>query len=720
MKLSGHRACISENTVAILNYSFRLTMLASYVSRCLFRCKCKSCTLVLQFVGFASARDAFSNNRRLRQLLLERLQQYEITESHNRLTKETTELPLCVERDIKSLSTEPNTSAPSKESAKLDSSMPSWTFKDFAFTEVKAVDPYPTHWLDRGFHVRSDGKIVDEYILGSTEDLPLEKQYKFDGQPGVKTSLHCTLAGSKESVETIFFQHPHQPATDYGVQKVKPDWQDFYGTEDASIPPSQGRCQGCGAQLHCVDMSLPGFVPYEIFLERQSDKLADGLCRRCFLLKKHNFLVNVNVAPIDYVKIISHLKLLQEVLIILLVDLLDFPCSFFNSLPDFIGENKSVIVLVNKADLLPLDSQSFDHQAVCQFVYSFLKEHGFCDRLNIILTKVISAKTGWGVENLITFIHRKWANKGDIYLLGCTNSGKSTLFNTLLQSDLCKVRAVDLVERATTSPWPGTTLNLLKFPLLNPTPRRVAIREARLRKFNRMVSSEERLKHLALTKRQKFSLLNGYLGMSYKQSELETEMDANDQSTTDNSVGKWNPEDPDFKRGKWFYDTPGVISDNQVLQLLTLEELILTMPRSMLKPRNYLLKPGSSLLLAGLARIDKCEGNKPVLVKVYASDCLPIFVMPSVEANEFYQKHLGSQLLKVPCGSPQRMQRFPGLQCKQVSLLEGTLIQNASKVDVVLSSIGWASFKRYPSKEDNIYTVWTPLGKGIYTRPSFV
>jgi ribosome biogenesis GTPase A len=51
---------------------------------------------------------------------------------------------------------------------------------------------------------------------------------------------------------------------------------------------------------------------------------------------------------------------------------------------------------------------------------------------------------------------------GDVYLLGCTNVGKSTLFNALLQSDYCKVKAVDLIQRATTSPWPGTTLNLLK------------------------------------------------------------------------------------------------------------------------------------------------------------------------------------------------------------------------------------------------------------------
>lgn len=56
---------------------------------------------------------------------------------------------------------------------------------------------------------------------------------------------------------------------------------------------------------------------------------------------------------------------------------------------------------------------------------------------------------------------------GDVYLVGCTNVGKSSLFNALLQSDYCKTKAVDLMQRATTAPWPGTTLNLLKVELLH-------------------------------------------------------------------------------------------------------------------------------------------------------------------------------------------------------------------------------------------------------------
>jgi len=70
----------------------------------------------------------------------------------------------------------------------------------------------------------------------------------------------------------------------------------------------------------------------------------------------------------------------------------------------------------------------------------------------------------WLVLQIIALL--SYILPGDIYIVGCTNVGKSTLFNTLIQSDLCKVQAVDLMQRATVSEWPGTTLNLLKVTIV--------------------------------------------------------------------------------------------------------------------------------------------------------------------------------------------------------------------------------------------------------------
>jgi len=68
------------------------------------------------------------------------------------------------------------------------------------------------------------------------------------------------------------------------------------------------------------------------------------------------------------------------------------------------------------------------------------------------------------------------------------------LFNALLQSDYCKVQAVDLIQRATISPWPGTTLNLLKFPILNPVKWRLYERVMRLKEEQASKIAENQFK----------------------------------------------------------------------------------------------------------------------------------------------------------------------------------------------------------------------------------
>lgn len=51
---------------------------------------------------------------------------------------------------------------------------------------------------------------------------------------------------------------------------------------------------------------------------------------------------------------------------------------------------------------------------------------------------------------------------GGVYLLGGTNAGKTSLFNSLIDSDLCHIHALDCVQRATVSNLPGSTRNQVK------------------------------------------------------------------------------------------------------------------------------------------------------------------------------------------------------------------------------------------------------------------
>lgn len=106
---------------------------------------------------------------------------------------------------------------------------------------------------------------------------------------------------------------------------------------------------------------------------------------------------------------------------------------------------------------------------------------------------------------------------GDVFLIGCTNVGKSSLFNDLLHSDYCKVQAVDLVQRATISPWPGTTLNLLKFPILNPSKWRLYWRTLRLKSEKENERAQQYIQNyeFMLSRNIKHATLQGTLWMFY-------------------------------------------------------------------------------------------------------------------------------------------------------------------------------------------------------------
>jgi septin family protein len=181
----------------------------------------------------------------------------------------------------------------------------------------------------------------------------------------------------------------------------------------------------------------------------------------------------------------------------------------------------------------------------------------------------------------------KWSNskcqiRDDIYLVGCTNVGKSTLFNTFLQSDLCKVQAIDLIERATTSIWPGTTLNMLKFPVMNPSPHKLELRRQRLMDEISSRKNEEKFARTLIDTQRDggvsspFYVLQGVVDNSYRDLIEEQRFHRIDEFSNDvhrrsnadtrkERTPVWNPDDPQFASGRWCYDTPGTVNDNQVL-----------------------------------------------------------------------------------------------------------------------------------------------------------
>lgn len=260
---------------------------------------------------------------------------------------------------------------------------------------------------------------------------------------------------------------------------------------DPKVPISTVPCHGCGSLLQCADPSVPGYLPSELMSGHEKSMLKRLICQRCHFLAKYNTALKVQVNTEDYVNMISKIK--DEIaLAILMVDLTDFPCSIWPNMIDIIGDKRPVIVVGNKVDLLPQDSRQYLNH-ITKRLEDALIEAGLT-KANIKHICLISAMTNYGIEDLITSLYTIWPNKGDVYLLGNANVGKSTLFNALLGSDYCKIRARNLIRRATSSLWPGTTLRMLKFPIARPSNALLIERRKRLNNAQRQQKAMESLR----------------------------------------------------------------------------------------------------------------------------------------------------------------------------------------------------------------------------------
>ncbi|NXJ62327.1 NOA1 protein, partial [Rostratula benghalensis] len=505
---------------------------------------------------------------------------------------------------------------------------------------------------------------------------------------------------------------------------------------DPSVPPSGVSCSGCGAELQCRDAVAPGFLPAEKYRSLTEGPaglagLRGAVCQRCWLLAHHGQALQLRLPPEQHRLVVSAAlrrppRHGRGPLLLYILDLLELPDPVLPQLPALLGPDvpaAGVLVVGNKVDLLPADSPGhlgrLRRQLAAACTQAGLRGAPLVD------VRLVSAKTGFGVERLISRLQSSWKCAGDVYLLGATNSGKSTLFNSLLQSDYCKSRAPDIVNRATVSPWPGTTLNLLKFPIINPTCDRIFRRQERLKeeatKTEDQLSSEER-KYLNQFKKQGY--LVGEVGRTFQRQKSSAVIDF-DPDMLSYSVD----EDPkisarkheereefthnEVKDARWCFDTPGIVKENCVLNLLTEKEVKLVLPIHAIVPRTFILKPGMVLFLAALGRVDYLQGEKPAWFSVVASNLLPVHISTLSNADDLYKKYAGQEFLKVPMGGEERMKEFPQLVPQDITLKGiGT---TEAVADIKLSSAGWVAVTAH-AEEKLLLRAYTPEGTTLVVR----
>ncbi len=208
-------------------------------------------------------------------------------------------------------------------------------------------------------------------------------------------------------------------------------------------------CIGCGAPIQTKYKDRLGYTPQSA-LEKGLET-GELYCQRCFRLRHYNEITDVQLTDDDF------LRLLHEVgdsnaLVVNVVDIFDFNGSVIPGLPRFVAGN-DVLLVGNKKDILP---KSVKTSKVTQWLTERAHEEGLRP-VDVVLT---SAQNKQAIKELIEKIEQ-YRKGRDVYVVGVTNVGKSTLINAIIQE------ITGDKEVITTSRFPGTTLDKIEIPLVD-------------------------------------------------------------------------------------------------------------------------------------------------------------------------------------------------------------------------------------------------------------
>ncbi|KAI8147275.1 hypothetical protein BJV82DRAFT_654038 [Fennellomyces sp. T-0311] len=200
--------------------------------------------------------------------------------------------------------------------------------------------------------------------------------------------------------------------------------------------------------------------------QEQEEKKKPIVCQRCYALKHRNHITTETspefLRATQQYSSLEFLKTKRNPLIVAVLDLGDLPFSLGHQLPNLLRDNPSARILIaaNKVDMLPERARRHE-QRIRDWIVQYLKQLGFPTQ-QICGVSLVSAKKGWGILGLLRRIDQERLPTDDVYLVGCTNVGKSALVNQILAQRASKSNRQQ--HAITSSPVPGTTMGTLRIP----------------------------------------------------------------------------------------------------------------------------------------------------------------------------------------------------------------------------------------------------------------
>jgi hypothetical protein len=233
---------------------------------------------------------------------------------------------------------------------------------------------------------------------------------------------------------------------------------DFWPKETKTAPKFMDM-----TSIEDIEEAIKTAVPLHSISKKPT--LKQVICMRCFQLARANTLTPTKTTIIqqDPAKVLTWLsdQIPKGSIVLHIRDLLDFDGTDLPQLYEITAKKQLKLVLIaNKVDVLP---PSYHYDRVHQWVksQSTAPDH-VC---------VVSSISGQGMTKVIGLLkhYKEEYPKASIYVIGVANAGKSSFINKIARMTwdlpMTKFKDLELVDELTTSPIPGTTLNLVPVEL---------------------------------------------------------------------------------------------------------------------------------------------------------------------------------------------------------------------------------------------------------------
>lgn len=327
------------------------------------------------------------------------------------------------------------------------------------------------------------------------------------------------------------------------------------------------KCCGCGAVMQFTDRHLEGYIA-----ENKYDTAT--ICERCFRIKNYGDYKNIAKTNDDFISILKSIN--GKDLVILVMDLFNLPEDI-----DIIKENikNDILLVLTKRDILP---KIIYEERLLKYVDKY--------NLNIVDKIIVSSNKNYHFDELIVKI-KEHRTSNNIYVVGFTNAGKSTLINKIIYNYSSNKPSI------TTSMLPSTTLNSIEI------------------KFD-------------------------------------------DELT--------------------FIDTPGLLSDGSIENIVSVDLLKKIVPNHEIKPITYQIKTESCIIIEDIFKLDLSDNN------------ITMFISNNLKVDRYY-----------------KTKDIPNLVSKEIMVRKGE--------DLVINGLG---FIKFTNNEKVIVSTLEDVK--VYTRKSLV